>query len=500
MFGYDPSGRLVSKTYQDSSGSLFASWIRNYSAHGQVARETGPGSSGNRSVANAYDGFGRLSQVQDVGGACEVRQYAYNADSFRTGKTTWDGTVGAACPATTETSSSAWSATPNSFDQILNSLKTGTGAGSGTYSYDLFGRVTNLPAVDSSSADRTNPVTLNYFANDMPASQVQGTTSRTYGLDAFGRLGKWTDTVGSTTSTTTSHFDGSSDVPSWLDFGSSWSRQLAGPDGMLDVIAGGSSGSSNGTAATVQIVSPHGDVFATIPDSPAVSATAISPATDLDEFGNVLAGSPGALAWVGGQSRQLDIASSLIQMGVRLYNPATGGFLSVDPIDGGNATPYSYPTDPVASFDTSGEFHDNPWVGGWCNKSCQKKLKNLAKAERRLAAKAQRAAERKHFAEELEWWGGLLSKISTGLGILSFFCPELSPLAWLASALASGLFAAAGVISGNPDDAKWTWGQVASLVTSMLFARIPGLGGLLRNFLSNERVVGFLASAFHGRC
>ena len=43
-------------------------------------------------------------------------------------------------------------------------------------------------------------------------------------------------------------------------------------------------------------------------------------------------------------------------MGVRLYNPIRGAFTSVDPVRGGNITAYTYPVDPVNTFDISGEW------------------------------------------------------------------------------------------------------------------------------------------------
>jgi hypothetical protein len=49
-------------------------------------------------------------------------------------------------------------------------------------------------------------------------------------------------------------------------------------------------------------------------------------------------------------------------MGVRLYNPATGRFLSVDPVPGGNANPYEYCWgDPVNCLDLDGRKSCN-WI------------------------------------------------------------------------------------------------------------------------------------------
>jgi hypothetical protein len=44
-------------------------------------------------------------------------------------------------------------------------------------------------------------------------------------------------------------------------------------------------------------------------------------------------------------------------MGVRVYNPATGRFLQVDPIPGGSANPYDYCNqDPINCYDLMGTF------------------------------------------------------------------------------------------------------------------------------------------------
>jgi hypothetical protein len=52
-------------------------------------------------------------------------------------------------------------------------------------------------------------------------------------------------------------------------------------------------------------------------------------------------------------------------MGVRLYNPTTGRFLTTDPIPGGNENAYNYPNDPINLFDLDGKwFHAAlSWAG-----------------------------------------------------------------------------------------------------------------------------------------
>jgi RHS repeat-associated protein len=67
--------------------------------------------------------------------------------------------------------------------------------------------------------------------------------------------------------------------------------------------------------------------------------------------------------WLGGKQRSVNILAGLTLMGVRLYDPSTGRFQSVDPVADGNDNAYIYPDDPVNDSDTDGRcgYRGVPW-------------------------------------------------------------------------------------------------------------------------------------------
>ncbi|MFE7430215.1 RHS repeat-associated core domain-containing protein [Streptomyces sp. NPDC057545] len=76
---------------------------------------------------------------------------------------------------------------------------------------------------------------------------------------------------------------------------------------------------------------------------------------DSDEYGNPRPGQPATrYGWLGAKQRSTETPTGMTLMGVRLYNPTTGRFLSVDPVYGGGANAYAYPGDPVNQYDLDG--------------------------------------------------------------------------------------------------------------------------------------------------
>ncbi|CAK7288441.1 DNRLRE domain-containing protein [Streptomyces misionensis] len=330
----DPDGTATSRTYtRDSDSTVLLADSVTETAQGQWATHAGtPGVTA--SQAYAYDKAGRLSQVQDTtpDAVCTTRAYTFDKDTNRKTLATSAATVGTDC---TTSGATTTTNTYDSADRLVNS----------GYTYDAFGRTTALPGT-----------TIGYYTNDLVQQQTAGNQRQTWTLDsALRRRGFTTESnaTGSWTQTASklNHYDSDSDNPRWTvedTATGALTRSVDGLDGNLAATTTKTGG------VILQLANLHGDIALQLPADSSAAPTVL----DYDEYGNPRTDQPATrYGWLGGKQRSSETPTGLILMGVRLYNPTSGRFLSADPVPGGSANAYEYCNgDPLNSFDLNGQF------------------------------------------------------------------------------------------------------------------------------------------------
>ncbi|GAA0447815.1 RHS repeat protein [Actinoplanes campanulatus] len=288
-----------------------------------------------------YDDAGRLTGTQQktASRGCVIRQYGYDVASNRTKLTNFTTGSFDDCQSDTPTDSREWSYDDG--DRV-------TSAG---YTYDALGRTLTVPDEDTSPGDGAGNTTITYYANDLPRTVGQGDSQATYTLDVFdNRYRSVSTTKSGSTSVMVNHYADSSDSPSWIGIGATYTRMIAGLAGPAATYDGASN------SLQWQISNLHGDIIATRN----AGAAGITNAYITDEFGSPIDSTTPRYGYLGTAQRSSDNPGGLIAMGVRLYNPSTGRFLSVDPVYQGGANAYVYCSDdPVNCTDTSGQYDYN---------------------------------------------------------------------------------------------------------------------------------------------
>ncbi|MBT2470777.1 RHS repeat-associated core domain-containing protein [Streptomyces sp. ISL-66] len=323
----DPAGAVVLREYtRTSDGVAVLSDSVTRSIHGQVLEH-----SGQSTQDYGYDGIGRLTSVQDdTAKGCTTRNYTFDTRSNRTGDTTAAGAAGAPCPTSGGTTVTH---TYDSADRLTDS----------GYTYDTYGRTTAKPGT-----------TIGYYANDLVQQQTTGGQRQTWSLDAGMRFRSWTvdrDNAGTWTRTAskTNHYSASGDSPSWIVEDSATGALTR----MVSSAAGDFAATTTASGETVlQLTNIHGDIALQLPLDTSKAPLAL----DSDEYGNPRAEQPDTrYDWLGSSQRSTENVGGLTLMGVRLYDPTTGRFLSRDADPEGGANAYAYCSgDPVNCRDTTG--------------------------------------------------------------------------------------------------------------------------------------------------
>ncbi|MEU0217975.1 RHS repeat-associated core domain-containing protein [Streptomyces sp. NPDC006265] len=333
---FNEVGEDTARLYtRDSDGTILLADTVDYSTHGQIVHHSG--TAGDTTERNhVYDKTGRLVRTDDTAAdeTCTRRAYTLDANSNRTGLATSTGTAGTGC---TDTGATTVTNTYDSADRLIAS----------GVSYDASGRTTT----------QAGGATIEYYAHDLLRRQTTGTQRQTWGLDAAGRLASWTterqntDGTWSQTGQKANHYGSANDSPDWVaeDSSGTISRNVRGLTGTLEAITGATDGTS------LQLTGIHGDIGVTLPLDPTKAPTVLRQ----DEYGNLASGSATArYGWLGSELRSSETPTGAILMGVRLYDPSQGRFLSMDPVLGGSDNAYEYASaDPVNQVDLNGKWH-----------------------------------------------------------------------------------------------------------------------------------------------
>ncbi|WP_286217392.1 RHS repeat-associated core domain-containing protein [Paraoerskovia sediminicola] len=375
---YDRAGQLAAMDYTVADGSgeqvPVAAWSMTSTTEGKtatVATTVGAGETGlGRRLAYAYDEADRLVEVEDVlgDGVCSTRGYRFDANGNRVGGSRTDGAVDeeGVC-VHTHTVGKVW--TYDAADRVTAGAALSgvgaTGAGGGAYAYDGLGRQTTVAAVDTPAGTGSGDLTLGYYDTDAARTLTQDGSTTTYTLDPAGRRQSATTVADGQSTTVVRHYADASDNPAWAVKGTgsqavtTWYGASVAGDLAVTTTAFG----DGAPVSTVTLADPHGDIALTMP-ADALTTPQIIGASWYDEYGTTLTATTdtGAITYgpLGAKERAQD-TTGLTLMGARLYNPVTGAFTSVDPVVGGNTTAYTYPQDPINTFDLDGKRSSWRW-------------------------------------------------------------------------------------------------------------------------------------------
>jgi RHS repeat-associated protein len=347
--GYDTYDRQDSITYTStSSGATLAADGVTYSLAGRETAETASQGSGTVSIGYGYDGAGRLTSADDtINGTVTDNAYSY-ADNPASDNCSDPG-AGANTNLTsvTTTTGSTTQATDycyNTADQLVSSTTYSQGSVTGTstaYAYSQDGDQTN-----------DNGTTYTWDASDRAATATTpGGTTITSTYDPVDRLIQSAQSGGSTVRY------------SYAGYTSNPAAILNTSNGILQQIIplpGGATAILQSSGTTWSYTNMQGDTVITASNT----GTLTSGPVTYNPWGVLNPGQTAPATTTGPSTfgayttsgKLTDTTTGTILLGARTFNPVEARFLSVDPLQGGCANPYTYAFgDPLGHPDLTGQ-------------------------------------------------------------------------------------------------------------------------------------------------
>jgi RHS repeat-associated protein len=349
IMGYDAYGNHSVLTFKNPAGGVLTKDAVTRTLAGRESTETASTSGAPVIVNYTYDGASRLTQADDTQGGTLDSSYSYAASPSCPSQNAGENTNRTSVTIGSTTTSYCY----NNADQLVSSTTGGTT--STNYAYNERGDQTtdNNNTYTWDSSDRAATATLTTRSGII--TTYQSTTTSTY--DAVNRLAQSAfQEVSPLPQTSTVHY-------SYAGYGDSPAAVLNASNSVLQqlvALPGGVTVAVQPSGNVWSYVNLQGDTTCTAN----ASGSLISGPVTYDPWGNLNPGQTapsnvtgvntlGAYATSG---KLTNTTTGTILLGARTTTPAEGRFLSVDPVFGGCANPYTYAFgDPLNHGDLTGQ-------------------------------------------------------------------------------------------------------------------------------------------------